>query len=326
MPDTSQSKVPCVSVIMNCRNSSKDLGEALDSLMAQTFTDFEVIFFDNASTDASPSIAKSYGEKIRYVRGETPVPLGAARNLAIREARGEFIAFLDCDDLWRPEKLGKQVACFRQDSRIGLVCTDTVLFDGKKELGRVFAGSSPARGMVFAQLMQRQWISMSSAVIRREALKTLGEEARAWTGGWFDETLNVCEEADVFYRIAHDWKLDYVDEALTYWRIHSGNTTFKHFGQFADETLYILQKQRKLYPGYDKDYGDLVGLLTQRATFQKAIDLWHHNQSDEARSLLQRIPHPSLKHRLFFLASFLPGSCFDWLARIYFALPASLRR
>ncbi|MCR5814238.1 MAG: glycosyltransferase [Desulfovibrio sp.] len=320
------SHVPCVSVIMNCRNSSKDLAQALDSLMAQTFTDFEVVFYDNASTDESPTIAKSYGEKIHYVRGQDPVPLGAARNLAIREVRGEFIAFLDCDDLWRPEKLERQVACFRQDNQIGLVCTDTVLFDGKRELGRVFAGSQPARGMVFAELMQRQWISMSSAMIRREALKSLGEEARAWTGGWFDETLNVCEEADVFYRIAHDWKLDYVDEALTLWRIHGGNTTFKHFGQFADETLYILQKQRALYPNYDHDYADLVRLLTRRANFQKAIDLWHHNHAAQARELLRAIKEPSLKHRLFFFVSFLPGSCFDLLARIYFSLPASLRR
>ena len=326
MSEDTQGSIPCVSVIMNCRNCSKDLAQALDSLMAQTFTDFEVIFFDNGSCDASPAIAQSYGEKIRYVRGEIPVPLGAARNLAIREAAGEFIAFLDCDDLWRPEKLAKQVACFRQDSRIGLVCTDTVLFDGRRELGRVFAGSTPARGMVFAELMQRQWISMSSAMIRREALKSLGEEARAWTGGWFDETLNVCEEADVFYRIAHDWKLDYVDEPLTLWRIHGGNTTFKHFGQFAEETLTILQKQRTLYPGYDHDYADLVQLLTRRANFQKAIDLWHQQKGSQARALLRSITDPSLKHRLFYLVSFLPGSLFDLMAKIYLALPASLRR
>ena len=78
---------PAVSVIMNCLNSARDLRAALDSLMAQTFGNFEVIFWDNGSTDDSPAIAQSYGPKLRYFRGETTVPLGAARNLALMRAR-----------------------------------------------------------------------------------------------------------------------------------------------------------------------------------------------------------------------------------------------
>ena len=77
-PRPAVTEAPAVSVIMNCLNSSRHLREALDSLMAQTFTDFEVIFWDNASTDASPAIAQSYGPQVRYFRGETIAPLGAA--------------------------------------------------------------------------------------------------------------------------------------------------------------------------------------------------------------------------------------------------------
>lgn len=68
----------------------------------------------------------------------------------------------------------------------------------------------------------------------------------------------------MFYRIAKTWELDHVDEPLTRWRVHGVNTTFRKFGQFADETLRILDKHRKLYPGYDRDYPDLVGILTRR--------------------------------------------------------------
>ena len=320
-----EAHTPTVSVIMNCLNCSQDLPAALDSLFAQTMTDFEVIFFDNCSCDASPDIAKSFGPKVRYFRGEKRVPLGQARNAAIREAQGAFIAFLDCDDLWLPTKLAEQLDCFDKDPRIGLVCTDTVLFDGKKELGRVFAGSAPARGMVFEELMTRQWISMSSAMIRREALASLGEKERTWQGGWFDETLNVCEEADVFYRIAHDWALDYVDDALTMWRIHGTNTTFQKYGQFAEETLAILEKLKKLYPDFSHDHPALVTLLTDRAAFQKAVDLWRNGHGAQARTELSHVQRTSPKHRLFYLASFLPGTLFDLLARLYFALPASLR-
>ena len=135
---------PAVSVIMNCLNSARDLRAALDSLMAQTFGNFEVIFWDNGSTDDSPAIAQSYGPKLRYFRGETTVPLGAARNLALMRARGRYLAFLDCDDLWRPRKLETQVALFEADPRVGLVCTDTEIFDGKRVLKRLFR-RDPAR-------------------------------------------------------------------------------------------------------------------------------------------------------------------------------------
>lgn len=321
---------PAVSIIMNCLNSSRDLREAMDSIMAQTFPDFEVIFWDNGSTDESPAIAQSYGEKVRYFRGETTVPLGAARNLALAHARGRYIAFLDCDDIWRPRKLELQVALFENNPRLGLVCTDTEIFDGKRVLKRVFSETGPERGMVFAALMERQWISMSSAAVRAEALAGLSAQGtptgQGENGGWFDESLNVCEEADVFYRIAHGWELDHVDEPLTVWRVHGSNTTFRKFGQFADETLRILDKHRSLYPGYDQEHADLVVLLTRRAAFQKAVALWREGRNAEARQAIAPWRHSGKKYQMFWWASFFPGIFFDFAARLYFALPASLRR
>ena len=321
---------PAVSVIMNCLNSSRDLREAMNSLMAQTFTDFEVIFWDNCSTDESPAIAQSYGEKVRYFRGESIVPLGEGRNLALAQARGRYLAFLDCDDLWKPTKLERQVALFEANPRVGLVCTDTEIFDGKRVLKRLFAETSPQRGMAFAALMQRQWISMSSAMVSREALTSLSAEkissGQGINGGWFDQSLNVCEEADVFYRIAHDWQLDHVDEPLTLWRVHGANTTFRKFGQFADETLRILEKHRALYPGYDQEYAGLVELMTRRAGFQKAVALWREGHNSAAREAIRPWRNSGLKYKLFWWASFLPGVFFDLAARLYFALPANLRR
>ena len=321
---------PAVSVIMNCLNSSRDLREAMNSLMAQTLTDFEVIFWDNCSTDESPAIAQSYGEKVRYFRGESIVPLGEGRNLALAQARGRYLAFLDCDDLWKPTKLERQVALFEANPRVGLVCTDTEIFDGKRVLKRLFAETSPQRGMAFAALMQRQWISMSSAMVSREALTSLSAEkissGQGINGGWFDQSLNVCEEADVFYRIAHDWQLDHVDEPLTLWRVHGANTTFRKFGQFADETLRILEKHRALYPGYDQQYADLVELMTRRAGFQKAVALWREGHNSAARKAILPWRNSGLKYKLFWWASYLPGVFFDLAARLYFALPANLRR
>lgn len=309
---------PRVSVIMNCFNSSADLREAMDSVFAQSFEDWEIIFWDNGSTDSSPDIAQSYGPKVRYFRAETTVPLGAARNLAMAQSRGEYIAFLDCDDVWLPSKLERQVAVCDANPLVGLVCTDTEIFNAKGVQSRLFSKAVPPRGRVFQQLMEGQWISMSSAMIRRSALDSLGE--------WFDESLNMCEEADLFYRIAHDWELDYVEAPLTRWRVHSNNTTFRKFGKFADETLRILEKHRQLYPNYDVEYAPLVTLLTRRAAFQRGISLWQQRQNAAARDCVRPYAGDSIKYRLFLWASYLPGTCFDVLARLYFALPHFVRR
>lgn len=317
---------PTVSVVMNCYNGARDLPAALASVREQTWGDYEIVFWDNASTDGSGEIAGKFGAKLRYFRGERNVSLGAARNLALAEARGEYIAFLDCDDLWRPEKLAEQMALFRANPALGVVCTDTEIMRDGKIIGRVFETSPPERGMAFAALMRKQWISMSSAMVSRRALEQIRREATAVQPSWFDESLHVCEEADVFYRVARGWEIDYIDKPLTVWRVHGANTTFRKFGQIADETMAILAKHRALYPGYDAENADLVELLTRRAAFQRAAALWKNGEGAEARRVVAPWLNRSFKYRLFWLASFLPGSLFDKLAGLYFSLPAALRR
>lgn len=312
-------KTPLVSVIMNCRNAAKDLPSAMESVMAQTVQDFEIIFFDNCSTDASIAIAESFGEKVRIVRAASPLSLGMARNQALCHTQGDLIAFLDCDDLWRPTKLERQIACFANES-VGLVTTDTRLLHGTREGGRLFAKTRPARGAVFGELLTRQWISMSSAMVRKKALDSIQESP----GHWFDERLEVCEEADVFYRIAHDWALDYVESDLTLWRIHGKNTTFERFDAFANETLLIVDKLRKRFPDCQTTYASIFPKLINRASFQKAIALWKNGKAKEARTLVHSLPKTP-KTRLFTLCTYLPPSCFTLAARLYFALPRFLR-
>ena len=313
--------LPAVSVIMNCRNSSEFLREAIDSVFAQTFTDWEIIFWDNASSDESPNIAKSYikenDKRLRYFRAEEPTPLGEARNLAIAAAHGRYIAFLDCDDLWLPEKLAAQVALFETNPRVGLASTDTVMFTGARELNRMFRMAAPKRGHALRELMTSGWISMSAAMIRRAALDDLQE--------WFDPDFSMAEEADLFYRLAWGWELDHVDLPLTRWRVHSQNTTFKKFHAFADETRLILEKYTHLHPEFPAKYPDLVELLKRRAAFQKAVALWRDDKNSAARAELAPFPK-SAKFRLFLLATRLPGACFDFLARAYYALPKFLRK
>lgn len=308
---------PEVTILMNAYNSADYLQETLDTVKLQTFGDYEIVFWDNASTDATGQIAQSFGDRLRYFRAEQTTPLGEARNQALQQVRSPLVAFLDCDDLWEPDKLALQVELFRKNERVGLVCTDTIMFDGKRDLNRVFDGSTPARGHVFAELIQRQWISMSSSMIRMSALRALSE--------WFDPQLSLCEEADVFYRIAKDWELDYVNAPLTRWRVHGVNTTFRKFDSFGFETAHILDKFRNLYPGFEQDYAELDCLLLNRAAFQQSVALWHQCRGAEARAKLKEC-RSTPKTKLFGLITYFPGSLFDTFARLYFMLPAFLRK
>ena len=103
--------MPLVSIIMNVRNGAAFLREALDSVVRQTFVDWELIVWDDRSTDESAEVISEYHDKrFRYFLSPKDVPLGKARDSAIRQAAGEWLAFLDQDDIWLPRKLEKQMS------------------------------------------------------------------------------------------------------------------------------------------------------------------------------------------------------------------------
>ena len=107
-----------VSVIMNCCNGEKYLREAIDSVYAQTYQNWEIIFWDNNSTDNSALIAQSYDERLKYFLAKERTPLGKARVLAANEGKGEYLSFLDCDDLWETHKTEKQIKLLLSDKGI----------------------------------------------------------------------------------------------------------------------------------------------------------------------------------------------------------------
>ncbi|MEB3828453.1 glycosyltransferase family 2 protein, partial [Phormidium sp. CCY1219] len=118
-PDADSHKdYPLVSVIMNCYNGEKYLKEAIDSVYAQTYPNWEIIFVDNASVDQTAAIANSYDNRLKYFRNPLTVKLGESRNIACEHAKGEFLAFLDCDDIWMPDKLELQIPLFLENQSV----------------------------------------------------------------------------------------------------------------------------------------------------------------------------------------------------------------
>ena len=114
-------ETPLVSIIINCYNGEKYLREALDSVLTQTYQNWELIFWDNQSVDKSAEIFKNYSDlRFKYFFAPKHTLLSEARNCAIEYSTGEFLAFLDVDDWWAPEKLEKQIPLF-DDQEVGLV-------------------------------------------------------------------------------------------------------------------------------------------------------------------------------------------------------------
>jgi glycosyltransferase involved in cell wall biosynthesis len=120
---------PTVSVVIPAYNAGKLVRRVLESVLAQTYGDFEVLVVDDGSSDDTGTIARSFEDaRVRYVQHERNLGAAAARNTGIRLAKGRYIAFLDSDDTWLPEKLEHQLAIMRQtDSRVGALCTDFLL-------------------------------------------------------------------------------------------------------------------------------------------------------------------------------------------------------
>lgn len=251
---------------MNGFNVAPYVGAAIESVLAQSFGDWEIVFWDNRSTDGTVAVVGRYHDpRIRYLLAPSFTPLGEARNLAIREAGGEFIAFLDCDDLWLPDKLTRQLPLF-DDPEVGLVYSDTVFFNGRGDEKRCYGGVLPGRGHCFRPLLGRYFLSMETVMLRRAALDAQDK--------WFDPRFNMIEEADLFRRVAFNWKIDGVSDVLARWRVHASSWTFKHPDLFRSETLLMLDDYRSRYPGFDQTYAAEIAELMNVVTLAEARNAW----------------------------------------------------
>jgi glycosyltransferase involved in cell wall biosynthesis len=196
---------PVVSLIVASYNGEKFLAETLESAFAQTFDSFEVVFVDDGSEDATGDIARSF--PVKYVR-QTNLGLPAARNAGLARARGEFVAFLDDDDILPPTKLEVQVRYLREHREIGCVL-------GRQEW--IFDGVAPpslARDPIFGEVGGIQFVT---AMIRWQVLKDLGG---------FDPSFGYAEDRDLFIRLReHGVQIAVLSDVVLRKRLHGSNMT-----------------------------------------------------------------------------------------------------
>ncbi|HAL92781.1 MAG TPA: hypothetical protein DCM68_07140 [Verrucomicrobia bacterium] len=206
---------PLVSVCIGAYNRKDYIRECVDSALAQTWPNKEIIVVDDASTDGTREILQSYGDSIRLILRESNSGIcPITRNQAVQAAKGEYVAFLDSDDKWYPDKLAKQVAFMGAHLEIPLCHTLCHVIDERSQVVGVRhgVGGVPATGMIFERLLEHCWITISTVMVRR----TLFEDV-----GWFceeEETGIIGEDQDFFLRVARSHPIGLLEEVLAGYR------------------------------------------------------------------------------------------------------------
>jgi glycosyltransferase involved in cell wall biosynthesis len=205
---------PAVSVVIPAYNSAHYISQALDSVKAQTFTDYEVILVNDGSDDREEleRIVQSHPLPVVYVSQENK-GVSAARNAAIKIARGEFYAQLDADDQWTPDYLSVQLGILEANPDVVLVYPNATIIGDCSRVGLEFMNISPSDGEVnFESLMRQQCVVMTCVTARMSAIRA---------AGMFDEELRSCEDFDLWLRIVKNvGRIVYHRQPLVLYRRH----------------------------------------------------------------------------------------------------------
>lgn len=270
------SGAPAVSVIMNCHNGAAFLRQAIDSVYAQTFADWEIVFWDNVSTDGSAGIAQCYDDHLRYFRGSTLVPLYEARNSALAECRGRYVAFLDTDDYWLPHKLQQQVSTIAVNTGTGFVYSNVEIL-GLDGYRTVKYRSLQPGGDIFRMMLEHYRINLCTVLVSKAAADALPRK--------FDPTFNIAGDADLLLRIAYRTVVQYVPSITAVYREHQHNLTNVRAADAPAEIDRLLAHLAAEIPDFEANYRCEADAFRRRALKASAFVFWKTGQSAKARRL-----------------------------------------
>ena len=270
--------IPTVSVIMPVYNVEAFVAEAIRSVLRQTFPDFELIIVNDCATDNSLAICQGFHDwRVRIVNHDVNRGLAAARNTGINHARGDFLAFLDSDDIWQSDKLMRHVQHFAVDSEIGLSFSRSSFIDSKGQPINCYQMPKLA-DIDAAHLLCRNPVGNGSApVVRREtleAIRFLGERNGEPVSCYFDEEFRQSEDIECWLRIAATtfWQIEGIPEPLTLYRLNEGGLSAKLDQQLASWEKMI-EKAARYAPDLVRDHGRRARAYQLRYLARQAIRL-----------------------------------------------------
>jgi len=265
-----KTKAPLVSVIMNCFNGETYLQEAIDSVYSQTYTNWEIVFWDNLSIDSSAKIAQSYNSKLNYYASDKNTSLGEARVNAIKKAKGKYLAFLDCDDLWENDKLMVQVNLMEVNDKIGFIYSRCELISANgARLGfmpnKIKMPSLPS-GEIFNDLIKKGcFIAFNSILISKKKYEK---------SGGFPIHYKNSIDYHLYLKIAHEYKVLAVDKIVCQSREHGENLSYSQYVIGAEESIESVElffPDERALLGVKYQYANLIVCLIREYKLFRAI-------------------------------------------------------
>ncbi|RLQ88864.1 glycosyltransferase family 2 protein [Notoacmeibacter ruber] len=290
---------PTASIVVPAYNVEATIAETLQSLLAQTFADFEIVVVDDGSHDRTVEIVRSFEDaRIRLITQRNR-GLAGAHNTGIHESRGEFIGFCDADDLWLPEKLERHIDHFRTNPDVGISFSGSRMIDqNSRPIG--IDQRPKLRNLKPADIFKRNPIGNGSApVMRREALdgfayRPVYETERDW---WFDENFRQSDDIEGWLRFAltQDWKIEGIPGLLTLYRIHTGALSANVERQFETWTR-MRDKIGRIAPALIKRHGGAATAYQLRYLCRRAVSMRNGNLAwSLCRQSLRASPRPLLE-------------------------------
>lgn len=258
--------MPTVSVIIPAFNAMPHLPQTIESVLQQTFNDFEILIIDDASTDSTVEwISQIKDHRIHLIQQTKNQGPNAARNLGINSAKGDYIAFLDADDIWEPAKLFKQVEILERDTHISLIYTSATIINEKGQAtGRVFMARK--EGDVWESLIQGNFVDCpSSVIVRRDCFNRVG---------LFDVNFRCFEDWEMWIRIAKTYKFAAIGEPLVKFRMVA-NSNSKNYHLMETSFYQVIDKV------FESESAELLPLKERSCSHANIVLAWKALQSKD---------------------------------------------
>ena len=229
---------------MNCYNGEKYLQQALNSIEKQSYKNWELIFWDNRSTDNSKNIFKSFkNKKFKYYFSKKHTSLYKARNLAIKKSRGQFISFIDADDLWERNKLKDQVKLFLRNNHVSLIYSNLWIQNENLKKRKLYWKKDLPSGLIYKKIIKEYCIGVITVMIKKNILPKKNA---------FDPKYSVIGDFDLFTRLAKKNKFIAVQAPLATYRIHGDNLSLKNRIKEIDELKHWLKNNKYELQSFEK--------------------------------------------------------------------------
>lgn len=308
-------KTPRISIVTNSKNGEHYLPDLFNTIDAQTFSNWEHIFFDNNSSDNTESLCKERLNKIEYYNSNEDLPLSVARNIAISKCKGEYVAILDCDDLWDKNKLFAQIKIFEKYDHIDLCSTDySTLINNRV----IKAKKSEINQLTFKKMLNNYLVCHSSVMFKRLSLIKIDH--------LYDKELHIAHDKDLILRLVKNHNIYHITEYLTFWRFTNESLTNSRFDLLAKDNQYILNKYQKTIKNFNHDYKSEIEKLDSKIKFHLAIFYWINKDKIKLDKILKKNIRKPKFFMLMIATYFFSSKYYTLIAKSYINVKKFLRK